>query len=121
MVRKNKLTLVSSTPSNPHAPPSTLGKAGASLWRSIMTEYEISDSGGLAMLAQACAAMDRIGECTATIDRDGPVIRTKAGPKEHPLLKIELSLRSFVVRTLQRLGLDVEPLKPIGRPGVATF
>ena len=57
------------------------------LWQSIMSEYEIGDSGGLAMLAQACAAVDRIVQFGEAIDRDGPVIRTKQGPKDHPLLK----------------------------------
>ena len=48
----------------------------------------------------------------------GEVIRTKKnGPlREHPLLKHELQSRSCVVRTLGRLGVDVETIKPIGRP-----
>jgi hypothetical protein len=50
------------------------------------------------------------------IDRDGEIIRTKAGPREHPGLKHELAARAFVVRTLHKLGLDVEAIKPIGRP-----
>jgi len=36
--------------------------------------------------------------------------------REHPGLKHELAARSFVVRTLARLGLDVEAIKPVGRP-----
>jgi hypothetical protein len=39
-----------------------------------------------------------------------------AGPRDHPLLKHELAARSFVVRTLQRLGLNMEAVKPTGRP-----
>jgi len=34
-------------------PPPTLREAGASLWRSIMAEYAITDSGGRAILEQA--------------------------------------------------------------------
>ena len=70
------------------------------------------------MLAQAAAAMDRIAECAEAIERDGVAIRTKIGLKEHPLLRHELAARAFVVRTLHRLGLDVEPLRAAaGRPG----
>jgi hypothetical protein len=98
------------------APPATLAKPGASLWRSIMTEYDIRDAGGLEILRQACEAADRVREFARVIERDGPMVRTKAGPKDHPLLKHELMARSFVVRSLQRLGLDVEPVKAIGRP-----
>jgi hypothetical protein len=81
-----------------------------------MSEYRIEDSGGLAMLEQACCAIDRIAEYAKVIARDGFVIRTKSGLKDHPLLKHELAARAFVVRTLQRLGLDLEPVKSIGRP-----
>ena len=69
------------------------------------------------MLAQACAALDRSEECAAAIARDGVTMRLKAGlSKDHPLLKHELAARAFVVRTLGRLGLDVEPIRPVGRP-----
>jgi hypothetical protein len=97
-----------------------LGKAGANLWRSIMSEYDIADSGGRAILHEACAAADRAAECAACIARDGPMVRTPNGPKDHPLMKHELAARAFIVRALHRLGLDVEPVRPsAGRPGNA--
>jgi hypothetical protein len=56
--------------------------------------------------------------CASQIDRDGELIPTRSGLKEHPGLKGELANRAFVSRTLQRLGLDVEPVRPdVGRPG----
>jgi hypothetical protein len=59
-----------------------------------------------------------VGEfrCGEKIERDGPVVSTKHGPKDHPLIKHELAARSFVVRSLHRLGLDVEPIRSAGRP-----
>jgi hypothetical protein len=72
----------------------------------IQPEYGISDSGGLALLEQICAAIDEIA---AIIARDGRMIRGKFGPREHPLLKHGLAFRDFVYRTLQRLGLNLEP------------
>jgi len=97
--------------------PSALGEAGGNLWRSITSEYQITDSGGIAMLEQACLAADRAKECCDIIAADGAVISTKHGLKDHPLLRHELAARSFVVRTLARLGLDVEPVRPtVGRP-----
>ena len=81
-----------------------------------MTEYDITDGGGREMLAQACAALDRAEECAGYIAQDGAVVHTTAGPKDHPGLKHELANRAFVCRTLQRLGLDVEPVRAIGRP-----
>jgi hypothetical protein len=112
------LTVIdSSSKSNSLAPPPALGEAGAKLWHSIHADYVIDDAGGLAMLTQICAAADRVAEYAVTIARDGPTIRTKAGLKDHPLLRHELAAQSFIVRSLHRLGLDVEPTRhEIGRP-----
>src|SRR6476619_1890904 len=87
-------------------PASTLGKHGTSLWRAVMAEYEIGDAGGIEMRTPACQQLDRAESLRDQIDRDGDIIRSKAGLREHPGLKHELAARSFVVRTLARLGLD---------------
>jgi Phage terminase, small subunit len=97
-------------------PSRKLGQHGANLWKSVMAEYQVIDSGGIEMLTAACQQLDRAESLREQIDRDGEIVRTKAGLKEHPALKHELASRAFVVRTLARLGLDVEAVKPIGRP-----
>lgn len=97
-------------------PPRALGAPGLALWASVRSQYDIRDAGGVEMLAQACAALDRAESLSAEIAQDGQIIRTKQGPKVHPALRDELSNRAFVVRTLQRLGLDVEAVRSIGRP-----
>jgi hypothetical protein len=122
MAKKPSLTLVDpqqTAIATLMAPPSNLGKAGRTLWQSVMVEYDIRDSGGQQMLLQICEAADRVQEFSAIIKRDGPVVRTKMGPKDHPLLKHEQAARSFIVRSLGRLGLDVEPIKQIGRPAAS--
>jgi hypothetical protein len=99
-------------------PPPTLREPGATLWRSIMAEYAITDSGGRAILEQACACADRAADCAAIIAEQGAVISTKHGLKDHPLLRHETAARGLVGRLLTRLALDVEPLRPsVGRPG----
>jgi len=109
-----KLSVVSSTVGAKPARP--LGKHGAALWGAIMAEYEIGDAGGIEMLTAACQQLDRAESLREQIARDGEIVRTKGGLKEHPGLKHELAARAFVVRTLARLGLDVEAIKPVGRP-----
>jgi hypothetical protein len=111
-----KLKLVKPTPATWPAPSRTLGKHGRSLWDRVQSEYEVQDAGGLEMLLQACAALDRAENLRLEIDRDGEVIRTRSGVKDHPALKHELACRAFVVRTLARLGLNFEAVKPVGRP-----
>ncbi len=117
MSKKPTLELVGATTSNPTAPPASLGEAGRKAWQLIQNEYSIADSGGLTVLAQIAAAHDRLAECQAIIATEGPVVRTKSGPREHPLLRTELGCRAFIVRAISKLGLDVEPLRPgPGRP-----
>ena len=110
-----KLSIVKPAPTGAK-PSRKLGEHGASLWQSVMSEYQIVDSGGLEMLTAACQQLDRAESLREQIDEDGEIIRTKSGMREHPGLKHELAARSFVVRTLGRLGLDIEAVKPVGRP-----
>src|SRR5262245_28365305 len=121
MKKNPPLKLVTATKANPYAPPSTLGQAGATLWKTVQDEYRISDCGGKAILLQICAATDDLAACTADIERDGAMINSRTGPREHPLLKQRLALRAFLVRSVQRLGLTLEPSKPIGRPPSAAL
>jgi len=115
-MKNPKLKLVTATAKNPLSPPPTLSKAGATQWRAIQDEYCIQDSGGLAILLQICCATDDLHRCTTAIERDGVVINTRNGLKEHPLCRRELALRAFIVRSMQRLGLSLETTKPVGRP-----
>jgi hypothetical protein len=101
-------------------PPRQLGEHGLAFWRSVQSEYAVSDTGGIELLAQAAAALDRAEECAAVIARDGLTIQGSSGIKDHPLVKHELANRAFVTRAIARLGLDVEPVQRVGRPaGVA--
>ena len=102
---------------NQYQPPSDLHRTGRDLWQTILHEYEIDDSGSLALLVEACRAADRAEQCAKVIERDGPLITSANGNiKDHPLLKVELLQRSFVTRTLIRLGVVDPPKNPVGRP-----
>jgi hypothetical protein len=99
------------------SPPRDLGQHGRKLWDEVQAAYGIADRGGIELLAQACATLDRAEALAAAIAADGPVIYTRTGvPRSHPAVKDELACRAFVVRTLERLGLNVEAVKSVGRP-----
>jgi hypothetical protein len=117
MSEKSKLQVLVNNKSAKLEPPRTLGKVGLNLWSRITSAYTIDDEGGREMLAQCCAAADRAESLRAQIDQDGEVISTRVGKKDNPLLRHEIAARSFVVRTLSRLGLNVEPVRGPGRPG----
>jgi hypothetical protein len=116
-MKKPVLTVIRSD-GKPASTPPILGKSGAKLWQSIQSEYRIDDAGGRAILLQICLTLDRADECAEALDGDGVMIRTKSGGlRDHPLLKLELASRSFVVKSLHKLGLDIEPSRATtGRP-----
>ena len=101
-------------------PPRTLGQAGASLWSRIAAEYDLSDSGGRELLCLICEALDRVQSLRAQIDREGEIVTTKEGNRrDNPLLRHELAGRSFIAKTLAKMGLNLEtPVRGVGRPVV---
>lgn len=105
-----------STLDDPGSTPKGLGLDGAALWARVQAEFAIDDVGGREILFQLCAATDRAERCRQIIERDGELIRSANGAwRDHPLIRMELSARSFVVRTLMRLGIASEPPKTPGR------
>lgn len=90
-------------------PPAHLGEAGRALWRSIQRDHEISDGAGLALLARAAEAMDRLAQVREQIARDGVVTRGYKGqPRGHPLLSVESDLVRVQLACLRQLGLEPE-------------
>jgi hypothetical protein len=98
-------------------PPPALGQVGRALWTKITGAYNIADAGGQEMLYQACAAADRAEGLREQVKRDGTVLTTRSGIRIHPAVKEELAARGFIVKTLTRMGLNFEPVLPVGRPG----
>ena len=99
------------------SPPRPLGSYGTSLWDRGQREFAISDVGGIELLCQACTALDRAEVLAEAINKDGVTIYSRGGiPRSHPSIKDELQLRAFVVKTIERLGINFESIKPVGRP-----
>jgi len=115
MADKPPLTLIGSTATH-ITPPAKLGESGRKLWQTIMTEYDIRDAGGLEVLAQICATQDRVEALREAIDRDGETLVTRSGIRAHPGLRDELQGRALICRLLERLGVTVEAVRPVGHP-----
>jgi hypothetical protein len=112
---KPPLTLVGPGSTAP-TPPRTLGPHGLSLWTRVQSEYHIVDCGGVELLCLACQALDRAESLSEAVAEDGQTIRTRSGIRAHPALRDELANRAFITRTLAKLGIATEPVKPPGRP-----
>jgi hypothetical protein len=114
-----KLELITDAPrSDAEGMPPDLGPEAQAFWRSCMREYRIVDPAGISLLQGCCLAIHRAQRCRILIDRDGEIVQTKHGPKDHPLLKIEALNLSLAARLIRALGLDVEPIRSVGRPPV---
>jgi hypothetical protein len=105
--KKSHLTLVGSK-STGMQPPRKLGKIGLALWQRVHRDFNVFDAGGVETLTQICLALDRLEEISNCIARDGLMVRTKSGLRSNPLICEEVALRSFCVRSLDRLGVSTE-------------
>jgi phage terminase small subunit len=120
---KPNLAVISTPAPVDPQPPGHLGKVARELWRAIVTNYAFEDPASSAVLVEACSALDRAERCRQQISEDGEVIRNNRTGilRQHPLLQPELQSRALACRLLQRLGLDLEPVRAgPGRPGGTT-
>jgi hypothetical protein len=106
-MKKMKPKLHSSTKTRWHRPP-LWAKPAPPYGQRSRASIDSDSAEGLEILLQICSA----AEYAAIIDKQGPMINTKHGPREHPLVWHELAARSFVVRSLSKLS----PQR-VGRPG----
>ena len=97
--------------------PSHLSPEAKKIWKKLVTEYGISDAGGLEILRAGLEAFDRAQSARAKIDKTGLMYFDRfKSPKMHPLLPVERDSRAAFLQALKQLCLDVEPIKSIGRP-----
>jgi hypothetical protein len=98
-------------------PPKHLRPAGAAFFGSVLADYAINDSAGLALLQAAAEAVDRMTAAREAIDRDGEIIRDRYDcPKTHPACSLERDARSGFLAAMRGLNLELEPPRPMGRP-----
>ena len=88
-------------------PPGSLGVNGKLLWCQITEEYEIRDSGGLALLLAACRCEDDICRFRSIIAKEGDVLRSDPS-KPHPLHACIRGSEAVRRQSLRALNLDLE-------------
>jgi hypothetical protein len=98
-------------------PPRKLGPSGTQFWNEILAEFVIEDRAGIELLLLAAEATDRAQDLAERIRVEGSTIRTKTGVRAHPALRDELANRAFVAKAIERLGLNLQAVRPnVGRP-----
>lgn len=83
-----------------------------SLFRFLTQEFSGLEQHHLALITQACQALDRAEQCRARVEKEGMVFRDRWGqPKAHPLLTVERDARGQFVSILLQLGLDEDAVQ----------
>src|SRR5215813_5849344 len=97
-------------------PPHPLGVHGQKLWDRVQTEYGIRDVGGQQILYELCGTADLIQTLVEAIRADGATVQTKFTKRAHPAIRELVQCRALVARLITQLGINVEVVKPVGRP-----
>ena len=95
-----------------------LSKEAKRWQKKLILEYAVSDQGGLLILQVAMESFDRMRDCQAIIQEEGPTTTDRfKQQKAHPLCAVERDSRSALLMALKSLNLDLEPLHDTpGRP-----
>jgi integrase len=92
------------------SPPRDLGQHGRELWDAVQREYGIADRGGIELLAQACAALDRAEAMAAAIATDGPL--AQLGWTEARNVRLEYRCSGSDAASIRRLARELVELQP---------
>lgn len=96
-----------------------ISNKGKKLKKSILSDFDISDRGGLEILDRAIESFCRMRAAEELIDVEGLTVVNRFGEKkEHPALNTERKARAQFLLAIKQLNLDVlPPNHRIGRPG----
>jgi hypothetical protein len=98
------------TPENPPAP-GHLSEESRRLWDEIVSEFEIRDAPGLAILASGLESRDRADEARRLLDVEGlTVAGSRGGTRAHPAVTIERDSRAAWLQALKLLNCQPEPV-----------
>lgn len=96
--------------------PDGLGPDGKRQWRRVLQEFSLEEW-QLSVLAQACRCLDTAAAAEKVLAAEGVVVRDKFDQlKANPAAAVLRDARSGFLQATKSLGLDLEPVKGIGRP-----
>lgn len=98
-------------------PPKGLSREARRIWKEVIEGWEL-DTRSLTLLRVACESFDDMESARKEINQEGLIIKAPSGQKrKNPAVEALKAARDNFLRAWQALNLDVEPPKPIGRPG----
>lgn len=102
---------------SPKTPAPPLSATSQKWLSTVLDEYGIQDIGGITLAQQAAEALDRAAEARRLIAKHGLLIPDRFGAlHSNPACAVCRDAESSYRGAIRMLGLDLEPVKPIGRP-----
>ena len=97
------------TSENPPAP-THLSEESRRLWDEIVSEFEIRDAPGLAILQSGLVSRDRADQAKQVLDDEGlTVVGPNGAIKAHPAVPVERDSRAAWLQALKLLNCQPEP------------
>ena len=88
--------------------PKHLRKSAKTFFMAMLSDYEINDAGGLALLRAAAEAFERAEDARKLIKKEGAVIIDRFSQKKpHPAVSIERDARGQLISAIRALKLEV--------------
>jgi phage terminase small subunit len=87
--------------------PGHLDKPEREMWRKVVTQFELDDPIGLALLTAALDAHARARKLREVIDKEGVQHRWKGGHRQHPLLSAERGARQQSISAFKKLKVSL--------------
>ena len=95
----------------PDGIPAHLRGEARRLWEHLVADFDIRDSGGLALVRVAAESFARAEEAREILSREGTIVRDRFGQaKTHPACLVERDSRTQLVSALRALKLSPEDL-----------
>jgi phage terminase small subunit len=84
--------------------PAGLSTSSRKLWSHVVEVYDLRQD-ELAVLEEACRALDRAAEAREHLKKDGLLLPGRFGPRSHPMQAVENSAALRAAKLLRQLGL----------------
>lgn len=87
-------------------------------WRKLCSAYPFEED-ALLLVEGALEAFDRMREAQRDIQEHGIMLRSEGKmPRLNPATRVEKDSKATLLAYVKQLGLDLEPIGPVGRPPV---
>jgi phage terminase small subunit len=87
-------------------PPSYLSADSKAFWRRVVSEFDFTSGGELAVLTEIASSLDRVAECRKILGKEGLCVKGDRGNTIHPAARLETQHRNLILTGCRQLGIS---------------